>query len=346
VAPDLEAVLYVAPEARESISSESWSDGWRIVSSPVRSRSKALRIAAELTWLPARLRRDSVDLLHSMGTTTPPLCPVPSVVSVLDLIYHHYPETFPRAARRGLEMLVPLGARRADRVVAISHAGKRDLMETLGLSADKIDVVHLGFGIDALAEPVAADELRGRFGLRGRVVLTVSPALRHKNLGRLIAAFARLAGDDPELALVVVGHPGLERDALEQQAAALGIGDRVVFTGWVSEAELEGLYGLAAVFAYPSLMEGFGIPVLEAMRRGVPVASSNATSLPEVAGDAAEMFDPLDTEAMAGAIERLLGDDRRRAELIELGAARAREFTWDKSARGLLDVYERALSSQ
>ncbi|MEA2426369.1 MAG: hypothetical protein QOH13_2779 [Thermoleophilaceae bacterium] len=344
VAPGLDAVLYVGREARESIEAEPWAAGWRVVESPAPSRSKPLRLAAELTWLPMRVRRDGIDLLHSMGTTTPPLCPVPSVVSVLDLIYHHYPETFPRAARLGLELLVPLGARRADRVIAISEAGKRDLVKTLGLPAAKVDAVLLGFGLPELAEPAPEDALRARFGLRGRVVLTVSPALRHKNLGRLIDAFVQVAAREPDLTLVVVGHPGLEREALERAADGLGLAGRVVFTGWVSDAELEGLYGLASVFAYPSLMEGFGIPVLEAMRRGLPVASSNATSLPEVAGDAAELFDPLDTAAMAGAIARLLDDDALRAELIERGRRRAGGFTWEKSARGLLAVYERALS--
>jgi len=313
--------------------------------SRVPSRSKPRRIAAEMTWLPARLRRDRVDLLHSMGTTTPPFCPVPSVVSILDLIYHHFPETFPRPARLGLELLVPLGGRRADRVIAISEAGKRDLVETLRLPPEKIDVVHLGFGISDTAEPTPAAELRERFRLGGRVVMTVAPALRHKNLGRLIGAFARLAADDPDVTLAIVGHAGLERDALVARAQQLGIGERVVFTGWVSDAELEGLYRLASVFAYPSLMEGFGIPILEAMQRGVPVAAANATSLPEVAGDAADLFDPLDEKAIAAVVGRLLTDEQRRAELVRRGAARAASFTWEKSARELLRVYERALSA-
>lgn len=338
--PSLEIVLYVAPEALDSFAAESW----RVVASPFPSRSKPRRIGAEMTWLPWRLRRDKVDLLHSMGTTTPVVSPVPSVVSVLDLIYHHYPETFPTAARLGLEALVPLGARRADRVIAISEAGKRDLVQTLRLAPEKVDVVHLGYGIASLATPAAEADLRGAFGLRGRVVMTVSPALRHKNLGRLIGAFAQLADEDPDLSLVIVGHGGLEGDALRRQAAGAGVGERVVFTGWVSEEELEGLYRLADVFAYPSLMEGFGIPLLEAMRRELPVACSDTTSLPEVAGDAAEFFDPLDEAAIAAALRRLLSDEARRAELVERGRERAREFTWEKTARGLLASYERVLS--
>jgi glycosyltransferase involved in cell wall biosynthesis len=344
VAPGLEAVVYCGPEARESLAAEPWAGTWELVESPVASRSKPKRIAAEMSWLPRRARRDGVELLHSMGTTNPPLARVPTVVSVLDVIYHHYPETFPRAARLGLEVLVPLGARRARRVVAISEAGKRDVAATLRLPPEKVDVVPLGFGIAPLAEATPEATLRERYQLRGRVVMTVSPALRHKNLTSLLGAFAKLG--DPDASLVVVGHAGLERQALEARARELGVGDQVAFTGWVSEADLEGLYALADVFAYTSLMEGFGIPVLEAMRRGVPVACSNVSSLPEVAGDAAELFDPLDEGAIAAAITLLLEDAARRDELIRLGHERAGEFTWEKTARGLLEVYERALNSQ
>jgi glycosyltransferase involved in cell wall biosynthesis len=339
IEPSLDAVLYVGPEAADDFRRE----GWEVVVSPVPSRSKPKRIAAEMTWLPARLRRDRVQLLHSMGTTNPPLAPVPTVVSILDLIYHHFPETFPRAARTGLELLVPLGARGARRVVAISEAGKRDLVETLKLSPEKIDVVHLGFGIGKTVQPAGESELRDRFGLPGDVVMTVSPALRHKNLVRLVDAFELLARDDAELNLLIVGHRGLEAEALERTVRDRGLGDRVVFTGWISDAELEGLYRLARVFAYPSLMEGFGLPVLEAMRRDLPVACSDRTSLPEVAGDAAEYFDPLSPAAIAEAIRRLLTDDERRRELVEHGRQRTELFTWEKSARELIRVYERAL---
>jgi glycosyltransferase involved in cell wall biosynthesis len=341
VAPETDVILYTAPEARESFE----GGGWRVVTSPVGSRSKPKRIAAEMTWLPLRARRDRIDLLHSMGTTTPLACPVPSVVSVLDLIYHHYPETFPRAARLGLELLVPRGARRADRVIASSEASKRDLVATLKLPPEKIDVVHLGFGMGETPDPAPELTLRERFGLSGRVILTVAPALRHKNLDRLIGAFARLARGEPELSLVIVGHAGLERDSLRRQAAELRVAERVVFTGWIEDAELEGLYRMADVFAYPSLMEGFGIPPLEAMRRELPVACSNASSLPEVVGDAAELFDPYDEAAIAAAIGRLLSDEARRAELVERARAQTRQFTWEQHARRLLEVYERALTA-
>lgn len=346
VAPGLELVVYAGPEAVEVLAEEPWAKGAELVAAPVRSRAKPLRVAAELTWLPLRARRDRIDLLHSLGTTSPAVCPVPAVVTVLDLIYHHYPETFPRASRLGLRLVIPAGARRADRVIAISEAAKRDLVETLRLDPAKIDVVYLGAGQGGGVEPAPERELRERFELgEARLVLTVSAALRHKNLDRLVEAFALVARQQ-DARLVVVGHAGLDQHSLRERAAAAGVAERVRFTGWIDDRDLEGLYAAASVFAYPSLIEGFGMPVLEAMRRGVPVACSNVSALPEVAGNAAELFDPHDPAAIAAAIGRLLADDARREELIARGRRRVPEFTWERAARGTLESYRRALGAR
>jgi len=144
---------------------------------------------------------------------------------------------------------------------------------------------------------------------------------------------------------VIAGHPGREAAALEARVASAGLGGRVALTGWVSDADLEGLYALAACAAYPSLHEGFGLPVLEAMARDVPVACSNATSLPEVAGDGAELFDPRDPSAIAAALRRLLQDPQRARELTARGRARVERFTWQRAARDVLASYERALAT-
>jgi glycosyltransferase involved in cell wall biosynthesis len=341
--PELELVAYVGREARDSLAGEPWGDGARFIVSPVPSRDKALRVAAEITWLPWRARRDGIELLHSLGTTAPPVCPVPSVVTVLDVIYRHFPDTFPVASRLGLGLVVPAGARRADRVIAISEAGKRDVVQTLRLRPERVDVVHLGFAMANAAVPTPEAELRTRFGLReGRLVLTVAAALRHKNLFRLLEAFALLDSRNAEL--VVVGHAGLDQERLRRRAAELGIEQRVHFTGWVEKVDLEGLYAAATAFVYPSLMEGFGMPVLEAMYRDVPVACSNVSAMPEIAGGAAELFDPTDPRAIAAAIDRLLEDPARRNELVARGRERWGEFSWERAAAETLAVYERALA--
>jgi glycosyltransferase involved in cell wall biosynthesis len=343
--PDVEFVVFCGREASRSLRGAPWPDNVRIWRLPVAVANKPLRIAAELTILPLAARRARIDLLHSLGTTSPLVTGLPGVVSILDLIYEHFPDTFPAPALLGLKALVGPGARRADRVIAISHAVKADVVQRLRVPAQQVDVVHLGFGRRSTAAPTPEAELRGRLGLGGsRVVLCVSAALAHKNLGRLIEAFASLRPASADLRLVLAGHAGRETDRLRAQATHAGIADRVAFTGWASDEDLEGLYALAACCVYPSLHEGFGLPLLEAMVRGVPLASSDATSLPEVADDAAELFDPRDVAAMARAVARLLEDREHASELVERGRARAQTFTWERCADGVLASYERALA--
>jgi len=343
--PELELVVYCAPEAAEQLAGTDWGAGATLRTAPGRSRSKPLRAALEQTWLPLRARRDRVELLHSLGTTAPIFGSVPSVVTVLDLIFDHVPSTFPPLSRAGLRLIVPRAARRAAAVVAISQHGREDVASELGVARDGVFVTYLAAGGGGAAPATTEAELRRRFELySSQVVLCVSAALAHKNLERLIDAFAPLARER-DTTLVLVGHGGADRDALAARAAAAGIGDRVRLTGWIERSELEGLYRAALVFAYPSLIEGFGIPILEAMARGVPVACSTAGALVEVAGSAAEFFDPLDVGAITAALQRLLDDGRRREELIALGRAREREFSWDRCAAATLAVYEWVLGA-
>jgi glycosyltransferase involved in cell wall biosynthesis len=342
--PEVQFVVYCGREASRSLAAAGWPSNVRVRALPVPSRVKPLRIFAEFLLLPVLLIADRVDLLHSLGTTSPPITRQPAVATVLDLIYEHFPSTFSRAARAGLRLLVGPGARRARLVIVISESVKRDVMSFLRVPEDRVRVVYPGFGMRAPASWTDASTLRDRLGLNGqRIVLCVSAALAHKNLPRLIDAFASL--DDRDVSLVVVGHWGREQEALTRLARDKGVGDRVHLTGWIPDEELEGLYRIASCCVYPSLHEGFGLPVLEAMARGVPLACSNATSLPEVAGTAAELFDPEDTGAMAAAVRKLLDDGARRLELIEAGRRRAQEFTWERSAHGVADAYVAALSS-
>jgi glycosyltransferase involved in cell wall biosynthesis len=342
--PETEFVAFCAHEATDSLRAEGWPANVRVRALPVSARVKPARVASEMTLLPLAAARERVDLLHSLGTTSPLIAGRASVVTILDLIYEHYPTAFPPAARAGLKALVGPAARRADRVIAISRAVKDDVVDRLRVPAERIDVVHLGFGMRRETAPAPEHELRRRLGLgEGPIVLCVSAALVHKNLGRLIDAFGRLGDELPAARLVIVGHAGREQQRLMAQARSAGVEGRVVLTGWIAAADLEGLYALSACCAYPSLHEGFGLPVLEAFARGLPVACSNTTSLPEVAGDAAELFDPHDVDAMAAAIRRLLTDEPHAATLVQRGRDRATRFTWEATAEGVLRAYTRAL---
>ncbi len=344
--PETQFVAFCGGEAAPSLAKAGWPDNVRLHPIHLPSAVKPLRMLVELLWLPLLARRERIDLLHSLGTTAPFWSRCTRVVTVHDLIYHHYPQTFPRLARAGLEFVVPRAARRSHRVQADSQATKDDLVATYGIDAGKIDVVHLGLGMSAPSEVTSESELRERWNLGEQpVVLSVAAALVHKNVDGLLRAFAELTAQEPDGAgplLVIPGHTGREQDRLIELAQSLGIDERVRFTGWIEAADLEGLYRLAACFVYPSKYEGFGLPVLEAMHRGTPVASSHATSLSEIAGDAAAMFDPEDTAAMAAAMRRLLEDEGYAAELIARGHEQAAEFTWQRAARAAWDSYARA----
>ena len=342
--PELAITCFCGREAAAVLPDPDWPENVRVDRVPVTCASKPRRLAAEMTLLPQHARRAGVELLHSLGTTAPLHSRATRVTTVHDLIYQHYPGTFPRVARRGLQVVVPLGAWRSRRVQTSSQATKEELVEHLRLPAGKIDVVPLGLGMRDVPDPTGPAELRERLRLgEDPVLLTVNAALPHKNLDRLLRALAALRGERPPT-LVLAGHAGRDGERLRALAAELGVSERVRMTGWLDARDLEGLYGLADAFVYPSLHEGFGLPVLEAMVRGVPVACSNATSLPEVAGDAALLFDPSDVEAIAAAARRLLLDPALAADLIGKGRARAAGFGWERSARAALASYERALA--
>jgi glycosyltransferase involved in cell wall biosynthesis len=202
-------------------------------------------------------------------------------------------------------------------------------------------VVPLGIGALERAISLPEHDVRAQFGLGDRsVLLSLSAKREHKNLGALLEALAALPSRP---ILVLAGYPTPHERDLRLRAQALGIAEDVRWPGWLTPPELEGLWQLTSAFVFPSLYEGFGLPVLEAMARGVPVACSNASSLPEVAGDAALMFDPRDPRSIATALERLLEGGPEIEALKAAGVARARQFTWQRTASGTLASYARAL---
>jgi glycosyltransferase involved in cell wall biosynthesis len=322
-----------------------WGELLPAVTVPVNARRREQWVLGEQALLPVLAARARVDLVHSLASTAPAWGPFRRVVTVHDLIYARFPEAHSGLRDRGMRVLVPLAVRRSHRVLADSQSTRRDLIELLGTPAGRIDVAPLGFGVPPRARPLAEAATRARFRLGDRrVVLSLSAKRPHKNLLALIGALERIPAARRPL-LVLPGYPTWHEAQLRERAAALGVAEDIRFEDWVTGEELEGLWALADAFVFPSLYEGFGLPVLEAMTRGVPVACANASSLPEVAGDAALLFDPRDVAALAAAIERLLADPALAQELRAKGLARAREFTWARTARLTLDSYARALGA-
>ncbi len=321
------------------------------VTVPVKARNRVQWVLGEQTLLPwlaggrtARRAGSGVDLVHSLASTAPLWGRFRRVVTVHDLIYARFPEAHAGFRDKGMRVLVPQAVRRSDRVIADSQSTREDLVGLLGVDPQRIDVVPLGLGAVRREEPLPEAETRARFDLgTRRVLLSLSAKRPHKNVLALIGALARIAPEERPL-LVVPGYSTEHELELRARADTLGVADDVRFPAWVSTPDLEGLWSIAHAFVFPSLYEGFGLPVLEAMARGIPVACSNTSSLPEVAGDAALLFDPHDEAAIATALQRLLGDHVLAADLRTRGLERVREFTWERTARLTLESYTRALA--
>jgi glycosyltransferase involved in cell wall biosynthesis len=319
-----------------------WDELAEKIEVPVRASRRSEWVRGEQLLLPRLAARSGVDLLHSLASTAPVRGPFTRVVTVHDLIYRHLPRSHIGVRSLGMRILVPRAVRSSHRVITDSQATKRDLVELLGAPAERVDVVPLGIGNPPRAQPLDEREVRERFAIGERpVLLSLSAKRRHKNLDALLEALALL----PQRPLLILaGYPTPYEQVLRRHAQALGIGDDVRWPGWLSAAELEALWRLTCGFVFPSLHEGFGLPVLEAMARGVAVACSNASSLPEVAGDAALLFDPLDPSSIAQAIERLLGNGEDVQRLRVAGPQRAAQFSWQRTAEGTLASYSRALA--
>jgi glycosyltransferase involved in cell wall biosynthesis len=302
-----------------------------------------LRLSAEMAVRPPAV-------LFVPAHVLPLIHPRRSVVTVHDLGYRAYPEAHQAGDRRYLDWSTRWNARRAKIVIADSDATRVDLMRAYGVDGSKIRVIYLGR--DETLAPVCDDrmlaEVRARYAIAAHYVLYVGTLQPRKNLARVIEAFARAAAA-PAFAgiqLVLAGKKGWLYDDLFAQVERMGLAGRVIFPGYIDDADLPALLSGALAFVFPSLYEGFGIPVLEAGACGVPVITSNTSSLPEVAGDpsagsgqaAALLVDPHDVDAIAEAMTRLVTDEALRAELARRGLVNVQRFSWEKCARETLAV--------
>jgi glycosyltransferase involved in cell wall biosynthesis len=338
--PDTRFTAFVNREAAAA-GDGPWGELLPAVTVPVNARDRKQWVLGEQALLPVMAARARVELLHSLASTAPLWGRFRRIVTVHDLIYARFPDAHAGLRDKGMRVLVPGAVRRSDRVIADSLSTRDDLIELLGVAPERIDVVPLGLGALRREAPAPEADVRARFELGERpVVLSLSAKRAHKNLLALIDALARIAPEERPV-LVIPGYPTAHEAELRARAQELGVADEVRFPAWVSSAELEGLWSITRAFVFPSLYEGFGLPVLEAMARGVPVACSNASSLPEVAGDAALLFDPHDEAAIATALRRLLSDHALADDLRARGLQRVREFTWERTARLTLESYAR-----
>jgi glycosyltransferase involved in cell wall biosynthesis len=342
LAPNTRFSVFVGPQGVDALAGERWPDQIKLETHPLLGLPGG-KAVSELTLLGWLAPRRGAELLYSIALTGPLRTRSVHVVNVADTTWISHPDPGEMNTVRLWRTIVPPVVRRADRVIAISRAGRDDIVRFLRVPEERVDVVYTGPGLGSHAAATPAQELRERLGLgNGPVVLSVSAQKAHKNLMRLVEAMRRVASVHPAVRLVLPGNVTEHGRELLAAAGELGIADNVVLPGWVSDEDLEGLYALSSCFVVASLNEGFGLPVVEAMQRGLPVASSNAGSLPEAGGDAARYFDPVDVGAMAEAITALLDDGDLRERMRAAGREHAATFTWERSARETLDSFERA----
>jgi len=311
-------------------------------------------------WLPSELvrflwRQDrsdrfkefllgNVDIVHSTTFCAPRFHRRRRrlVVTIYDLSFITHPESHLSANVEHCLRGTRLAIDRADAIIAISESTRRELIDTMGAPSERIVVTPLAADprLRRVTDPERLAAVRRRYELPERFVLFLGAMEPRKNLLRLIEAFAALKpAVRRETALVVAGAEGWLNDSVHEQVQKLGLGQSVRFAGYIEQEDLAALYSLATVFAYPSLWEGFGLPVLEAMACGTPVLTSNVSSLPEVAGDAALLVPPTDVDAIADGLTRLLGDAALRADLAARGLRRVAAFSWERCAQETLAVY-------
>ncbi|HHX66269.1 MAG TPA: glycosyltransferase family 4 protein [Chloroflexi bacterium] len=334
---------YVLFSAGRDPANVAWPDNFRIRSLPVTDRHLAIIWQRLRLPLPVEVVTGPLDLYHSPDFVLPPVLRARTVLTIHDLSFYHYPECSSPPLLRYLMTAVPRSVRRADMVVADSESTRQDVIELLGVPQDRVAVVYAGVEPHFTTEP-AKDEadVPGRYGIRTPFILAVGTLQPRKNYARLIRALHRLhEGYGLPHQLVIVGGKGWLYEEIEHTIAELGLQeDRVLLAGFVRDEDLPALYRAADVFAYPSLYEGFGIPLLESMACGTPVVTTNVSSMPEVAGEAALLVPPDDIDALADALARTIQDESLRDDLRQKGLRRVREFTWESAAQRLLGIYQ------
>lgn len=309
-----------------------------------------LNVFRDMLCLRREIRRCGLDVIHftnplqlstdfDMGSLN-----YRTVITVYDLIPFHFPNEIFTGKRKPLGLIYRrlLGSvKKMPHIITISRHTKADLENMLGIPGERIMVIYPGVGEEYGARTGAASDIRKKYGLPERFIFYVGNFFPYKNLDNLFKALQILHEQAATQVPLVIGgrvHPFFKR-SLDEKLLGMGLDDKVIFLGYIPPEDLPILYNCAEVFVYPSLYEGFGLPVLEAMASGAAVACSSASSLPEVAGDGALLFDPRSPEDMADALKILLIDRRKREDLREKGVIQAGRFSWEKAARETLELY-------
>ncbi len=336
---DNEYLVFVSREAAELDITPA--PNFKRIICPVVAMQRAMRYTWEQVMLPLQLLREKPDAVHSLGYVSPLAARCPQIATVHDVNYLGHKGRRTAVGRRAFRFFVEQTVKRADRVITISNFSKAEIVRNMHVPAGKISVTHLA-GREVNPHEVArngANELLR--DIARPYILAFSSLSAHKNIHRLVSAFTRISASVPH-SLVLVGHMPEKSGA---RAEIEGAGEeRVHYTGYLPDADVEALMQHASLFAFPSLYEGFGLPIIDAQHAGVPVACSSAGALPEVAGEGARIFDPLSVDDIAAALKQCLVDMDLRECLVAAGHENTKRFSWDRTARETLDIYSSVVS--
>lgn len=308
--------------------------------------SQLLKILWAHLYLPHAISKHKIDIFHETTFVAPLFKKCPVVLTIYDLAYLYLPFCFACRQRLYFKSLISQSIRQSDLIIAISENTKKDIINNFSVSPNKIRVIY--GGVDEIFRPMVdkkeIEKIKKIYKIKKDFVLAVSLISPRKNIIRLIKAFKLLRNQKKiNIQLVIVGRNGwLYRDVF-REAVSSGLEDDIIFCGHIPKKHLLFLYNAASVFAYPSLYEGFGLPILEAMASGCPVVSSNTSSMPEVCGDAALLADPKNVEELSELLYKLFSDESLKNNLIEKGLGRVKEFSWEKTAKETLIAYNEAI---
>ncbi len=282
---------------------------------------------------------EKFDVFFSPTHYGPLITRSPEVVSVLDVSYKYFPELFKKKDLAQLSIWGKYSIKKASKIITISNSSKSDIIKEYGVANEKIAVVYLGVKENNKTK-MKASEVLEKHNIKKPYLLFVGTLQPRKNISRLIEAFSQIVKGHKNLSLVVVGRRGWQFEEILNSPLKFGVAESVRFLENVNDDELPSFYENAEAFVLPSLYEGFGLPVLEAMKYNCPVATSDISSLPEAGGDAAVYFDPYDTHDMAEKVGKILSNSKLRSEMVKKGHAQVKKFSWEKSAREVLKVLE------
>ncbi|CAN5202113.1 glycosyltransferase family 1 protein [soil metagenome] len=304
--------------------------------------------------LPARLffKGNKPDVFFSPGHYAPRFAPVPSVISIMDLAFFHFPEYFTKKDLAQLKSWTGYSVKKAQAILTISAATKDDIIKLYGISEAKIHVIYPGIKQTVSLTPhiYPMQELQSKYGINKEYILFAGTLQPRKNIVRLIEAFSQLLQKnkykDSQLQLVIVGKKGWQYESILDAPKKYNVEDRVKFLNFIPDEELTLLYQNAICFAWPSLYEGFGLPILEAMKMNCPVITSNVSSMPEAGGDAALYVDPKDVNDITEKLDQVVSNPQLRKDMIEKGKKQIQKFSWKKTAEETLSVLEQIVQEK